>query len=204
LALAVAVILLAGQTLAQAESKRGAAAALLLPIEGTVAGGGTFSGTFSLQRFASGSGGIVAVGLITGTVTGGPSGQVTVLTGPVNLPVQNIKEGAAVSGLAPASGTRLARDGGRPRLGADIVLVQNPQTCGVLHFELGATTINVLGLAVTTSPIVFDISGQSGGTNVLGSLVCQILATLGNVVNLLGLLNQLLGVLGGLTGGLGA
>ena len=67
------------------------------------------------------------------------------------------------------------------------------------------TTLNALGLTITTSPITLDISGNSGG--VLGSLVCQALGLLNSVVNLAGVLNQLLGVLGGglggLTGGLG-
>jgi hypothetical protein len=73
----------------------------------------------------------------------------------------------------------------------------------VLHLELSAITLNILGLVITTSPIVLDILGETGGTNLLGTLVCQILALGTGAVNtLVGLLNQLLGVLGGLTGGL--
>ena len=86
-----------------------------------------------------------------------------------------------------------------------LILVQAQQTCGVLHLDLGTTTLNALGLTITTSPITLDISGNSGG--VLGNLVCQALGLLNSVVNLAGVLNQLLGVLGGglggLTGGLG-
>lgn len=60
----------------------------------------------------------------------------------------------------------------------------------------------MLRLIVTTTPITIDISGESGATNLLGTLVCQILATLTNLTGLLGLLNLLPSVLGGLTGGL--
>jgi len=56
------------------------------------------------------------------------------------------------------------------------------------------------GLQVATQPISIDVSGVTGGTNVLGSLICTILETVNNVVGLVNLLNQLLGILGGLTG----
>ena len=44
------------------------AAALSVPIVGS-GGGGTFAGTFSLQKFANQDGQLVAVGLLSGTVT---------------------------------------------------------------------------------------------------------------------------------------
>jgi hypothetical protein len=73
-------------------------------------------------------------------------------------------------------------------------------TCPVLHIDIGAVNLNVLGLQVTTQPVVLDISGDSAG--VLGNLVCTVLDTLNNVVNLVGLLNQILGLLTGLLGAL--
>src|SRR5437867_2204376 len=90
--------------------------------------------------------------------------------------------------------------GSRQGAAAGLILVQAQQTCGVLHLDLGTTTLNALGLTITTSPITLDISGNSGG--VLGNLVCQALGLLNSVVNLAGVLNQLLGVLGGGLGGL--
>jgi len=48
------------------------------------------------------------------------------------------------------------------------------------------------------SPVTLDITGQPGP---LGALVCQAVATLGNVAALVGLLNQILGLLTGLLGG---
>ena len=104
----------------------------------------------------------------------------TVLTGPLEFPVQ-LSPGSALSSDAPIS-------------------VQQATNCQVLHLDLGAINLNVLGLQVATQPIAIDVSGVTGGTNVLGTLICTILETVNNVVGLVGLLNQLLGILGGLTG----
>src|SRR6185503_21233356 len=48
-------------------------APLQLPIAGTVDGGGTFSGTLALERFAAVDGKPVAVGMVKGVATG-PTG----------------------------------------------------------------------------------------------------------------------------------
>ncbi len=79
-------------------------------------------------------------------------------------------------------------------------LVAQQATCQVLHLDVGAVNLNVLGLQVTTLPIAIDLSGDSAAP--LGNLVCTILDTLNNVVGLVDLLNQLLGMLTGLVGGL--
>jgi len=42
------------------------------------------------------------------------------------------------------------------------------------------------------------LGGQTGGSNALGTLLCNVLSTLTNVANLVNLLNQVLGLLGGL------
>jgi hypothetical protein len=145
------------------------------------------------------------MGLVTGTVTdaaGRPVG--TLLNGPKEIPVIQVSQGTS-AGLAPSSSTIRPVGGLERPTPRGLILIQAQQTCGVLHLDLGATTLNVLGLLVTTSPITLDISGNSGG--VLGNLVCQALGLLNSVVNLAGVLNQVLGVLGGglggLTGGLG-
>jgi len=91
-----------------------------------------------------------------------------------------------------------------PDAGVRVILAQ-ASTCGVLHLELGAVDLNLLGVVVATTPVAIDINGDTGGP--LGNLVCRILATIDNVAGLVNLLNSLLGVvtglLGGLTGGLG-
>jgi hypothetical protein len=204
-ALVMAVVFMASQVAARPRDRdddepRGAApAALELPVAGTTSTGGTFRGTFSVERFAARASQVVAVGIITGTVlgaTGTPVG--TLLRSPVEIPVTPSQRVAAR--VPPSGAPRPAGEAEPAGLPPGVILAQ--QACGVLHLELGAITLNVLGLVVTTSPVVLDIAGEAGGTNVLGALVCQILAVLTNIANLVGLLNQLLGVLGGLTGGL--
>ncbi len=157
------------------------AAPLQLPITGTLAGGGTFAGTLSVQRFVVRDGQVAAIGMVRGTATsaaGTPLG--TALVGSLTLPVQ-VGPGATMATTTAAP-------------------VAAQATCPVLHLEIGAVNLNVLGLQVTTQPIVVDIPGDSAG--VLGNLVCTVLDTLNNVVGLVDLLNQLLGLLTGLLGAL--
>ena len=146
-----------------------------LPVTGVVAEGGTFAGTFTVQRFEARGEQVFAVGLVSGSVTspvGAPVGvalvAVPVLVGPGAGAARTAAQGAA------------------------------PQDCGILHLDFGAMNVDLLGLHVTTTPITVDLSGTSGPTDVLGLLICTILETLGNVIALVGLLNQLLGLLGGL------
>ena len=156
-------------------------AKLYLPIAGTAPGGVTFAGTLSVLNFGQRDGKPVAIGMVSGSATspsGAPLG--TALTGPIEFPVQ-VAPGSALTSAAPIS-------------------VQQAATCQVLHLDLGAVNLNVLGLQVATQPITIDVSGVTGGTNVLGTLICTILETVNNVVGLVNLLNQLLGILGGLTG----
>lgn len=58
---------------------------LAVPIAGT-GPGGAFTGTFQLQRFATQDGGVVATGLLTGTVTTA-AGVVTSIARTISLPV---------------------------------------------------------------------------------------------------------------------
>jgi hypothetical protein len=161
------------------EEHGGRQAQLYLPIAGSVTGGGTFAGTLSVQRFEGRDGRVVAIGMVSGSV----SGAGTALVGPLALPVE-VGPGSQRAAASPAAAG--------PQ--------QAAQTCQLLHLALGAVNLDVLGLQVTTQPISIDVSADSTGTNVLGNLICTILATLNNVVGLVNLLNQLLGLLGGLTG----
>jgi hypothetical protein len=52
-----------------------------IPITGTFANGGIFTGTFTLQRFATSGGQVVAVGTVAGTATQGTGAAAQVLTG---------------------------------------------------------------------------------------------------------------------------
>jgi hypothetical protein len=76
------VTTIAAPPLATAQQAPGA---LSVPIAGT-GSGATFNGAFQLQRFATQNGGVVAVGLLTGTVTTA-AGAVTSVARTVTLPV---------------------------------------------------------------------------------------------------------------------
>ena len=72
----------------------------------------------------------------------------------------------------------------------------------MLHLDVGAVNLNLLGLQVATQPISIDLQASSDSTNVLGHLICTALTTLNDVVGLVDVLNQILGLVGGLVGGL--
>jgi hypothetical protein len=187
-ALSMGVLLLgAGTTPADQgeKGKKGQEASLQLPITGTFAGG-TFAGTLSIQKFAATPDGmkLVAIGFVRGTATssaGAPLGSV--LAGPISLPVSRPEPGGPIVTTTAVGAAVVAQ-----------------ATCQVVHIELGAVNLNVLGLIVTTQPIVLDLSGDTAGP--LGNLVCTLLETVNTVVDLVGLLNQILGLLTGLLGGI--
>jgi hypothetical protein len=174
--------------------------ALVLPIAGVAGAGVTFNGTVAVQRFVLRDGQVFAIGAVSGTLSG-PAGPIgTSIDFPVAFPVHvgpGLTARAERGRIHPASRSV-------PDAGARVILAQ-ATTCGVLHLDLGAINLNLLGVVVTTTPVTIDINGDTAGP--LGNLVCTILSTLNNVVGLVGLLNSLLslvtGLVGGLTGGLG-
>jgi hypothetical protein len=171
--------------------------ALTLPLAGTVVGGGSFSGTVTINRFArAGDGAIVAVGIARGTVTDA-AGQVKAGLQTVVLPVST---GFRRAGLAipPSAEPRLVPVSFTGATSGRFILAQ-ATSCGILHLELGGTAVDLLGFMVSLSPIILDISGDTAGP--LGALVCEIVALLGTVADVVGLLNDLLGLLTGLLGG---
>jgi hypothetical protein len=174
--------------------------ALVLPIAGAGDGGVSFTGTVAVQRFVQRNGAVFAVGAVSGTVSG-PTGPIgTSLYLPVSFPV---RVGDGLTARAEPGRIHLAAFSA-PDGGARLILAQ-ASTCGVLHLDLGAVNLNLLGVAVTTTPVTIDINGNTAGP--LGNLVCTALATVNNVVGLVNVLNSLLslvtGLVGGLTGGLG-
>jgi hypothetical protein len=207
--LALALMAPFGYSMAAQDNNSGsstrAAGALALPVTGSVAGGGAFSGTVTINRFAMQGGQLVAIGFVRGSVTN--SAGIAVASGmrPVTLPVTLGRGVALTSAAMPLQTARMvtarfagANEGRWMRVQA--------QTCGVLHLDLGPVALNLLGFNVSLSAVTLDISGDSAGP--LGNLVCQVIALLGTVGDVVGLLNSILGLLtgllGGLTGGLGA
>jgi hypothetical protein len=181
MALAMLLVILAplGHAMAKPKDEAGA---LTLPLAGTSPTGATFTGTFTVNRFVAQGSAVFAEGVLSGTVSSSGLPVGTALQVPVRLPVTG--NWSPVARRAPGRG-------------ADIVLVQS--TCGVLHIDLGAVNLNLLGIAFSTSPISLDLSGNTAGP--LGTLVCAVLGVVGSVANLVNLLNQILGALTGALGG---
>jgi len=177
----IAFLLLATAALADQSDKQAKAegsAQLQLRLVGSTSAGGSFSGTVTLQRIEAQGSGMVAIGIVRGTL----SGAGTILVVPATFPL-------TVSGGNQAASSN-----------SGLAAQQQATTCGVLHLAVGAANLNVLGLTVATMPIGIDVSGDTSSP--LGNLVCTALSTLNNVVGLVGLLNQILGALTGLVGGI--
>jgi len=189
-----------------------AAGAVTLPVSGTVVNAsaqvtGQFNGSFTVNSFATiQGGGVVAVGMLRGSVTN-TAGQV-VLTGLTRvilpavlsqLTAGNMQAPFEFSGgprVVPASLTTAGR--GR------FTRVQFGGCGGGLHVGIGsAAAVNFLGSSVTLSPMFINVASDAAG---VGGLVCQIVGLLGGLLDVTGLLNNLLGtvtgLLGGATGGL--
>ena len=192
--------------------------ALTLPLAGTVVdagglGAGKFTGTVTINRFArTTDGGIVAIGIASGSVTtlGGQVvhqqlGQVRVAAGLV------VRTGAGSVMLPVSRGMRTASFAPTPSSEPRLVRVSAPNaddgrfirtqaaSCQILNLDIGGNAVNLLGFIVNLSPITLDIAGDSAGP--LGALVCEIVALLGTAADVVGLLNDLLGLLTGLLGG---
>jgi hypothetical protein len=171
--------------------------ALTLPLAGTVAGGGTFSGTVTINRFArAGDGGIVAVGIVRGTVTNA-AGQVVTGLQTVALPVNGRVRTAGFE-TAPSAEPRLVPATFTKATSGRFILAQ-AASCQILNLDIGPHAVNLLGFMVNLSAITLDIAGDSAGP--LGALVCEIVELLGTAADVVGLLNDLLGLLTGLLGG---
>jgi hypothetical protein len=209
LLLALSLLGPAGTAMAEKEAGQPAhrsaeAGTLTLPLTGTIVNAanqpvGRFSGSVTINRFANQNDHIVAVGIARGTVTD-LAGQVVksgLQTVVLPVTVGNVR---AVGWPIPSSAEpRLAPVSFTQTTSGRFILAQ-AQSCGILHLDIGGTGVNLLGFIVNLSPITLDISGDSAGP--LGALVCQIVALLGTVADVVGLLNQLLGLLTGLLGGL--
>lgn len=175
---AIVIAALAALLVAPAHAKdQSTLSAFQVPVAGTTAGGDTFAGTFTLLKFATdGSGKLVAVGTVAGTLTDG-SGKV------VGTGMQTVAIPTAVN---PAGAE------------AAVVPGQVTASCSILHLDLGPLTLNLLGLQVNLSRVVLDITAIPGAGNLLGNLLCGVANLLNNPSGLAQLLNQILGILQGL------
>jgi hypothetical protein len=176
-------------------------AVLTLPVTGTFASGGEFSGTISVNRFERSGNDIVAIGMVAGVLSRGSLNLGTAVAGEVAWPVRVSAGGlSVVSGRAPATGT-ITPVAWSPDAPRDAVIRRvQAETCPVLNIALGPINVNLLGVQVALSDVTLDLNGVVGTP--LGDLVCAASDLLGNVAAIVDLLNSILGLLTGLLGGL--
>jgi hypothetical protein len=174
--------------------------ALNLPVTGTFRGGGTFTGTASINRFEQDGNEIFAVGFVSGTLSRGSRSLGTAVAGEVRWPVavaSGQSQFVADRAPGPARPVRIAWVGNEP---APRFLLIQAENCPVLDLSLGPISVDLLGAQVALGAVSLNITGVAGTP--LGDLVCQVSDLLGNVAGLVGLLNSILGLLTGLLGGL--
>jgi hypothetical protein len=149
-----------------------------VPVSGVVGNGGTIAGTFKISRFAAGAPGeIVAVGLLTATITDATGNVRSVVTN-VAWPVT----GRSADAIASCD-------------------TDSTRACDILELVLGPLHLDLLGLVVDLNQVILTITGATGSGNLLGNLLCAItgLFDAGSIgTQLLTLLNQLVGLLGAL------
>jgi hypothetical protein len=177
---AVAALMACAVSLGAAGTASAAAQPAETPLTQTVNVTGTkgFKGTFAIDRFASRSGKMVAIGTLKGTVRkNGKTKRVKAKT--VSLP-------ASVAGAG--SGAKAAQ------------VQPIPGACQVLNLVLGPINLNLLGLSVRTNQINLRIDAIPGAGNLLGNLLCAVT----NLLNPDGALGPLTGAINQLTAALNA
>jgi hypothetical protein len=183
---ALAVLLVCGISLGAAGTASAQGEPFATPLTKKVALKGTkgFKGTYTIQRFTSRHGELVAVGKLRGTMR--KKGKTRrVAKNAVIMP-------ASVAGAGPAAlpGAKAAQQ----------PLPDIPNACQVLNLTLGPINLNLLGLVVRTNRIQVRIDAVPGAGNLLGNLLCAVT----NLLNPTGALGQLTGALNQLTAALNA
>ena len=132
-------------------------------------GKGTFTGTFTPQKFAVVNGVIEATGLLKGTMTDANGTKLGTVSQTATLPLKT--SGATSGAKSNAANAALA--------------------CNVLNLVLGPLNLNLLGLVVTLNQVNLVINAVPGAGNLLGNLLCAVAGLLNGGGALSGLLGQI-------------
>jgi hypothetical protein len=171
---------------------------LKLPVSGTVAKAGSFSGTVAVSRFETRGNQIVAIGFVSGTISHRNKTLGTVLVGEMSIPVI-VRAGGFSTITGPAPSHPQLRRVAFATAGAPSARLVQAEACAVVDIVLGPFTVNVEGVDVTIQPVDVQVVGQPG--TALGDLVCQANELIGNVAGLVGVVNNILNLLILLLGG---
>ena len=120
-----------------------------VPITGVAKNGKTFTGTFTIQKFADRGGKLYATGRLTGRL------KHRHISRTVSLPASLTNGGASAAQITPT-----------------------PNACQILKLDLGPIDLNLLGLRVRTNQINLLVEGVRGPGNLLGNLLCGITGAL--------------------------
>ena len=183
---ALAVLMVCAVSLGAAGTASAAQEPAETPLTKKVALTGTkgFKGTYTIDRFTTRNGKMVAVGNIRGTMRKGGKTRRVAKNG-VIMP-------ASVAGAGPATSAKASQDPLPP--------LPPGRACQVLALDLGPINLNLLGLVVRTNEIQLRIDAVQGPNNLLGNLLCAITGLL----NPTGALGQLTGAINQLTAALNA
>jgi hypothetical protein len=183
-----------------ASAQQAAQPALTLQATGRFGPNGTFTGTLTVNRFEQQGAQIVAIGIVQGTLRQANRVIGTALAAEVMWPVQ-VRAGGAVAATRRMSGTPTIRQIGWSTSSPQFRVIPAQAGCTPAQVNLGATTVNLLGLDVALDAVGLTVTGQAGTQ--LGDLVCAVADVLRDVTGLVNLLNSLLGTLTNLAGGVG-
>jgi hypothetical protein len=177
---------------------------LTVPVTGGERGGaGTFDGTFTIDRFVPTTMGVVAVGLLKGTVTNAAGAKGTIVKN-VAWPIVHSNAPGILGQLgAPNSqGSVVAVGLLKVHNTTPVNMMKVQASCDILNLVLGPLHLDLLGLVIDLNRVVLNITGETGAGNLLGNLLCGIFGILNtplgaaDLLDLARLLNQLLGILG--------
>jgi hypothetical protein len=159
------------------------------PLTKTVKLTGTkgFKGTYTINRFTTRNGKLVAVGTLRGTMR--KNGKTR------NVRRSGVRLPASVAGAGAANGAKASQQ--------PLPLPPLPPgpSCQVLSLDLGPINLNLLGLVVRTNQIQLRIDAVQGQNNLLGNLLCAITGILnpgGGLGALTGAINNLAAALNAL------
>ena len=182
---ALAAMLVCAVSLGAASTASAQGEPAATPLTKTVKLTGTkgFKGTYTIDRFTTRNGKMVAVGNLRGTMR--KNGKTKrVAKNAVIMP-------ASVAGAGPASLPTPAKASQLPPI---------PTACEILNLVLGPITLDLLGLVVRTNQINVRIDAVPGQGNLLGNLLCAVT----NLLNPTSAIGALTGAINQLTAALNA
>ena len=170
-----------GQGAAAAAGER-AALMTNVPVSGTLADGGSFSGTLTASKISidETTRQLTMTGVLNGTAIKSSGEVVDVVNQTFSAPMSLVRPGTSSSIMQPAA----------------------QASCGILNLVLGPLHLELLGLVVDLNQVVLNVVAQTGAGNLLGNLLCALTGLLdipGALAAITHILDNINTILSGLT-----